>query len=81
MISCGGFDSLDLFQLILNFVLIPKTKAREKAIMFSKLRLKYRRLCVSHDVVCGNGEQEKLGAVIFIVQLNIRSGRLMEVFD
>ena len=78
LIPCGGFDSLDLFQLILNFVLIPKTKASEKAIMFWKLRLKYRRRCVSHNV--GNDKQEVLGAVIFTVQLKIRSG-IMAVFD
>ena len=79
LIPCGGFDSLDLFQLILNFVLIPKTKVNEKAIMFWKLRLKYRRRCVSHDV--GNDKEEELGAVIFTVQLNIRSGIIMAVFD
>ena len=79
LIPCGGFDSLDLFQLILNFVLIPKTKVNEKAIMFWKLRLKYRRRCVSHDV--GNDKKEELGAVICTVQLNIRSGIIMAVFD
>lgn len=79
LIPCGGFDSLDLFQLILNFVLIPKTKVNEKSIMFWKLRLKYRRRCVSHDV--GNDKKEKLGAVIFTVQLKIRSGIIMTVFD
>lgn len=79
LIPCGGFDSLDLFQLILNFVLIPKTKVNEKAIMFWKLRLKYRRRCVSHDV--GNDKKEELGAVIFTVQLKISSGIIMAVFD